>query len=155
MSKRLANKLLVTIIATLSLAGGALAYFAGTGSGSGAGSASATVQPVTIAAASGNTQALLPTGTSGGDVTATITNPNSSSVHIGTLALDTSQGSSGFSANAAGCALSFANQTNRGSGWTIPAAGHLSVDLTDSLTMGTTAANRCQNQTFDVYLTVQ
>jgi hypothetical protein len=74
-------------------------------------------------------------------------------VHINSLAIDTSQGSSGFSANAASCALSFATQTNGGNGWTIaPNSSTLAIDLTSSVTMGTSAASGCQGQTFTVYL---
>jgi hypothetical protein len=155
MSRRFRKSIIVPFVAALCLAGGALAYFTATGSGSGSGGATLTLQPVTIAAGSGNTQTLLPTGAPSGDLRATISNSNNSSVHIGSLLLDSSQGSSGFSTNAASCALSFATQNNNGSGWTIPAGGQLSVDLTNSLTMGTTAVNSCQNQTFTVYLIAQ
>jgi hypothetical protein len=149
-------KLGVTAILALALAGSASAYLKATGSGTGGGGVSVTLQPVTVTAASPNSQLLLPTGVPSGDLKATITNPNSSPVHIASLSLDTSQGSSGFSANAAGCALSFATQSNGGAGWTIPASGRagnpLTIDLTASLTMGTNAANGCQSQTFTVYL---
>ena len=87
-----------------------------------------------------------------GDLRATITNPNPSRVRIGQLQLDTSQGTGGFSANAANCALSFASQNNGGNGWTIAGSGTLTIDLQSSLTMGTSAASSCQNQTFTVYL---
>lgn len=153
MRRRRLTQLVLLLVALLALAAGAGAYLASTGSGSGTGGANVSLAPVTIAAASGDSQALLPTGTPSGDVKATITNPNSSSVHIGSLSLDASQGVGGFSANAASCALSFARQTNGAGGWTIPAAGQITVDLTNSLTMATSAANSCQNQTFSVYLT--
>lgn len=152
MSRRRLFTFLLPIAATLALAGGAWAYFNSTGSGSGSGTVSTTTQPVTIAAATGNTQFLLPTGAPTGDVDATITNPNSSSVHIGSLSLDTTQGTNGFSSNASSCALTFTTQTNGGSGWTIPASGQLTVDMTSALTMGTSAASSCQGQTFSAYL---
>ncbi|HET9720570.1 MAG TPA: hypothetical protein VFP55_10865 [Solirubrobacteraceae bacterium] len=99
-----------------------------------------------------DTQSLLPTGTATGDVNVTLLNGNSAPVHINTLALDTSQGTAGFSANASGCSLSFAAQSNAGNGWTVPANGSLSVDLTGSVTMGTGAGGGCQGQSFTVYL---
>ena len=138
------------------VAASAWGYLTATASGSGSGGVSVTLQPVTIAAATGNTQALLPDGVANGDLKATISNPNASPVHISSLSLDTSQGSSGFSANGASCALGFTTQTNGGSGWTIPASGKsgnpLTIELQSSVTMGTTAANGCQAQTFTVYL---
>jgi hypothetical protein len=99
-----------------------------------------------------DSQSLLPTGAATGDVAITLVNSNSARVHITSLALDTSQGSAGFSANAASCALSFVAQTNGGSGWTVPANGTLAVDLTSSVTMGTSAPGSCQGQSFTVYL---
>ena len=152
MNRRRLRTIGLSALVTLVVAAGAWAYLASTGSGSGSGTVSTTIQPVSIAATSGNTQSLVPTGTATGDVRATITNPNSSSVHISQLLLDTSQGTAGFSANAANCALSFGSQTNGGSGWTIAASSTLTIDLQSSLTMGTSAANSCQNQTFTVYL---
>jgi hypothetical protein len=142
----------LSALVALVLASGAYAYLTSTGSGSAEGTVNVSLQPVSIAATTGNAQSLLPTGTATGDLRATITNPNSSRVHISQLVLDTSQGMGGFSANAANCALSFAPQSNGGSGWTIAAAGTLTIDLQSSLTMGTSAPNSCQNQTFTVYL---
>jgi hypothetical protein len=157
MGKHRVRKLVLTIGAVLALPSGAFAYLTATGSGSGSGGVSVTVQPVQVTAASPNSQSLLPTGVASGDVKATIANPNSSPVHIGSLSLDTGQGSSGFSVNAVSCALSFTTQDNGGNGWTIPASGQagnpLTIDLTSSLTMGTSAANSCQGLTFTVYLT--
>jgi hypothetical protein len=153
---RLIAPIAAMLTLALGLALGASAYLTATGSGSGGGGVNVTVQPVQVAAASPNTQSLLPTGVASGDVKATIANPNSFPVHIASLSLDTGQGSSGFSANAVSCALSFATQSNGGNGWTIPASGQsgnpLTIDLTSSLTMGTSAANSCQGVTFTVYL---
>jgi hypothetical protein len=142
----------LTLVIVLAVAVGAWAYFGSTGTGTGSGSASVTAQPVTISSATA-TSSLIPTGTATGDVNASINNPNSFSVHIAQITLDTgaSLGTNGFSANAANCALSFAPQDNGGAGWTLP-AGDTSIDLSNSLTMGTTADNSCQGQTFTVYL---
>jgi hypothetical protein len=149
--KRRVRLLLSPVIALLVLVAGASAYLHASGSGSGAGSASVSLQPVSIVAAA-TSQSLLPTGTAIGDVAATISNPNASGVHISSLSLDTTQGTGGFSANAASCALTFAVQANGGAGWTVAANGQRTIDLTSSLTMGTAAANACQGQTFTVYL---
>jgi hypothetical protein len=151
MGKRTMRRLLLTIGAMLALAGGALAYFTATGSGASTASANITLSAVTVTGATG-TQSLLPTGSPTGDLNVILHNGNAGRIHLSSLVLDTSQGTSGFSANAASCALSFATQNNTGSGWTIAAGGSLPVDLTSSVTMGTTAASSCQGQTFTVYL---
>ena len=152
LSNRRLARLVVPTVVVLALAGGASAYLASSGSGGGSGSAPITLSNLSITGGSA-TQSLLPTGTPSGDVNVTLNNSNPGPVHINSLALDTTQGTSGFSANAASCALSFTTQTNGGAGWTIPANGSLSVDLTNSLTMGTSAASSCQGQSFSVYLT--
>ena len=143
------RRALIAIAAAGVLAATALAFW--TASGDGAGSAgSAAVDPVTISAGV-TTQSMLPTGTPTGDVAATITNPNSFDVHVLQLALDTTQGDSGFD-DAGLCALGYATQDNGGAGWTIPANGSIDVTLSGAMTMGTAAANSCQGQAFTVYL---
>jgi hypothetical protein len=127
------------------------AFWSATGAGAGQAGSLATPAPVTISPAT-TSQELLPTGAATGDVAVTITNPNPFPVHVNQLALDPVQGTSGYSANAAACELSFAPQTNGGAGWDVPATGSLSVDLTNSVTMGTGAASACQGQSFGVYL---
>lgn len=149
------GKLVVALLAALAVAAGAAAYFSSTGSGSGSVQAG-TSQAVSITAGS-PTSSLYPGGSA--DVRATISNPNSVQVRITSLALDPSQGTSGYSANASGCALSFAGSNNGGSGWTVPPKvgnvnGTLDVDLTSAISMGAGAANACQGQTFTVYLKV-
>jgi hypothetical protein len=143
--------LVAAAIAALGLAAGAWAWLSSHGSGSGSGTTHITLSGVTVTGATAN-QSLLPTGTATGDINLTLTNGNTSRVHISSLALDTSQGTNGFSSNASGCALSFATQTNGGNGWTLAANGSTSVDLTNSVTMGTTAASACQGKSFTVYL---
>jgi hypothetical protein len=128
---------------------GAFAWWASAGTGSGS-AANGTPSALTITAQSPS-QSLLPTGAATGDVQLTIANPNSYSVHVNQLALNPAQGIAGFSANATGCALSFATQNNAGAGWTI-APGSTSVSLPSSVTMGTAAASICQGATFDIYL---
>lgn len=145
-------KLGVVAVALLATCALAVAYVTSTGSGSSTGSTSIALTNLTITGGTA-TQSLFPTGTPTGDVNVTLNNPNSGPVHINSLLLDTSHGTNGFSANASSCALSFASQSNGGNGWTIPANGSLAVDLTGSVTMGTSAASSCQGQTFTVYLT--
>jgi hypothetical protein len=92
----------------------------------------------------------------------TVANPNRSPVRIGSLSLNTSQGTGGFAVDAghAGCSvavLSFTTQTNLGTGWTVPGKvgavnGSLSITLTAALAMSTAAANACQGATFTVFL---
>jgi hypothetical protein len=75
------------------------------------------------------------------------------------LALDTTQGTSGFAADAAhaACALaalSFATQSNGGAGWTVPGGSVVALTLPNAISMSTNAANACQGATFTVYLRV-
>ncbi len=114
----------------------ASAYWRGSGAGSGSG-ATGTAQAVTLSPATATAQ-LYPGGQAG--VELTVTNPNPGSVRVPSLALDTSQGSSGFAVDAGhtGCVLStlsFTTQTNGGSGWTIAGGAVLSISLADSLSM--------------------
>lgn len=144
----------------LVLAGSASAYWRVAGGGSGTGG-TGTTAAVTLSPGT-PTAGLYPGGTA--DVVLTVTNANASPVLLGSLVLDTSQGTGGFSADAghSGCAvtaLSLPNQTNGGSGWTVPGKvgavnGTLSVTLSDALTMSVAAANACQGATFTVYLMV-
>jgi hypothetical protein len=101
------------------------------------------------------TAALVPGGSA--SVVLTVTNPNVSSIRVGSLALDTGQGTGGFAVDGghSGCVLttlSFATQTNAGAGWTVAGSGNLSVTLTNALSMTATAANACQGASFTVYL---
>jgi hypothetical protein len=145
-----ALKVVALLAASLSLAGSAFGYWQASGAGTAAGSTSSGPAALAVAAAA-PTQALLPTGAPSGDVSATITNPNPYAVRVSQLSLDTASGTAGFSANATGCALSFATQDNGGAGWTIP-PGASNVVLPSSMTMGTGAASACQGRTFTVYV---
>jgi hypothetical protein len=145
-------RLAAAVAIALTFAAGAAAYLTSTGSGSGEASVG-TAQPVTITAGLAPSGELFPG--SDGDVTARISNPNDAAVHIGVLALDPTQGKNGFDASTAGCnldALAFTTQTNAGSGWDVPADGTVSLDLTASVHMATSASNACQGATFTVYL---
>jgi hypothetical protein len=144
----------VVVVATLS-GGAALAFWAAPGAGGGAGSGATTVA---VTFAPGTASASLSPGTSA-SVSTTATNPNSAIVRVGSLALDTTQGSGGFAiagdVPAGGCAassFSFATQNNGGTGWTVSASGTLAIDLPSSLTMALSASTACQAATITVYL---
>jgi hypothetical protein len=148
------GRILLLLLATLVVVPAAYGYWTATGSGAGTATAG-NPQAVVINPGTTATQSLYPTGTALGDVTVSISNPNTFKIHIASLSLDTSQGTGGFSTGS--CALSFTQQSNGGIGWTVPAGngttnGSLSLDLTNSLTMGTSAASSCQGQAFTVYL---
>jgi hypothetical protein len=150
--------LLLVAGALAATAGTAFAYWHTTGAGTGHGRTT-TAQAVTLTPATPTAQ-LYPGGVS--DVVLTVNNPNPSAIHLGSLALDTTQGTGGFGVDPAhsGCGLAvlaFTTQTNGGAGWTVPGKvnatnGTLAVTLTNALSMGTGAANACQNATFTVYL---
>jgi hypothetical protein len=134
-------------------AGSAIAYWAVSGGGAGSGT-TATTSALTLSPGT-PTAALVPGGQA--SVVLTVTNPNLADVRVGSLALDTGQGTSGFAVDGAhsGCVLttlSFGTQTNAGAGWTVAASGNLSVTLTNALSMTAAAANACQGASFTIYL---
>jgi len=152
----LAAAALVTVLAE---SGAAYAYWKAAGGGNGTAATGVlgsdlVLSPGTPAAA------LYPGGTA--TVVLTASNDNGVGVHVGTLRLDTSQGSSGYAVDAghATCDVSklhYGDQTNGGSGWTVPAAaggfaGTLAVTLAGALSMDADAAATCQGATFTVYL---
>lgn len=148
----------IVILATLVVlglvaAGVAAAYVGGVGSGSASADTGAT-QSVSLGPATPEDQ-LYPGGEAG--VAVTITNPNPGPVRVGSLALDTSEGSGGFAVDGghSGCGLetlAFATQSNGGAGWTVPGSGSLSITLSGALSMTSSAANACQGASFTVYL---
>lgn len=145
---------LALVVLLVLAAGSATAYWTqsgGTGSGA---AATGTGQSLTLTPATPTAQ-LYPGGQA--SVVLTAANPNAASVHIGSLALDTTQGSGGFAVDGAhsGCTLatlSFTTQTNSGAGWTVAGSGSLPVTLTNALSMSAAAANACQGASFTVYL---
>lgn len=161
MSRRTARRLLLASflgVLAMAIGGTARAYWGGSGSGTGSGTTGLTVA-VTLSPGTPGAS-LYPGGQA--QVELTVSNPNTSPVFIGSLALDAGQGTGGFAVDAghSGCAvatLSFPTQTNGGAGWTVPAKvgavnGTLAVTLTNALAMGVGAANACQGATFTVYL---
>ena len=141
------------IAASLLASGSAYGFWSTSGSGTATGTVT-TAAPLTLAPATPSSR-IYPGGTA--DVAVTITNPNAFAVHIGSLTLDTAQGTNGFGVDNghSGCGvgvLGLTAQTNSGDGWTVPANGGLSLQLPGALTMTTAAANACQGATFTVYL---
>ncbi|MDQ1654977.1 MAG: hypothetical protein QOD41_60 [Cryptosporangiaceae bacterium] len=146
------------IVLSLAVSGAALAYWTAAGSGS-APAAAATATSVTVTPGIPSA-ALYPGGIA--DVALSVSNPNSFTARVGALTLDTSQGTSGYTADAghSSCsvaALTFTAQSNAGLGWAIPPRtggtdGTLAIDLTNSLAMAASAADACQGATFTVYL---
>ena len=129
------------------------ALWSGPGSGSGSLPVE-TVSAVTLTPGSPTT-ALYP-GTSG-DVAVSIVNGNTYRAYIGSLVLDTTQGSNGFAVTGGqpGCdpaALTYTTQSNAGAGWFVPAGSTLDLDLPNAIALDTSAASECQGATFVVYL---
>jgi hypothetical protein len=159
-ARRPRRVLLASLFAILTLPVGGLAhaYWRGPGNGAATGTTGLTVA---VSLGPGTPTANLYPGGSA-DVVLSVSNPNTLPVHIGSLALDTSQGTGGFSVDAghSGCdvaTLSLTTATNGGVGWTIPAKvgavnGTLAVTLTNALAMGVGAANACQGASATVYL---
>ncbi len=143
---------LVAVVAACASAVGA-ALWSGPGSGSGSLPVE-TVSAVTLTPGSPTT-ALYP-GTSG-DVAVSIVNGNTYRAYIGSLVLDTTQGSNGFAVTGGqpGCdpaALTYTTQSNAGAGWFVPAGSTLDLDLPNAIALDTSAASECQGATFIVYL---
>ncbi|MFI2458177.1 hypothetical protein [Streptomyces sp. NPDC019539] len=156
------GRLLVAAGVVLLLGAGGAVHAMWTTSGSGSGTAATgTTTPVTLSPGE-PTGGLFPGGRA--DILLTATNSSSFPVRVGALALETGQGAGGFAADAshAGCglsALTFARQTNGGTGWTIPARagavdGVLPIRLPNALMMSLDAANACQGARIIVYLAV-
>lgn len=147
----------IALALTIGLASGAVAFWSGAGSGI-ATAPVAKPQALTFAPGAATSQ-LYPGGTA--DVAILATNPNTFSVHIGSLALDVAEAEPiQVDAAHAGCdvaALNFLTQDDGGNGWQVPARvggtdGALSIDLSASLTMSTEAASGCQGATFTVHV---
>jgi hypothetical protein len=148
----------VAVAVTVGVGGAASAVWTASGGGTG-GADTGALQPVALSSGAPATP-LFPGGQTAVEVT--VTNPNDANAKIGSIALDTSQGSGGFAVDAghAGCTLStlsFTTQTNGGAGWVLPPRvgavdGTLAISLSNALSMSTSAANACQGATFTIYL---
>jgi hypothetical protein len=148
------------VLVLLGTSGIVSAYWRGPGDGLGTGSTGAGLA-VSLSPGTPVVRALYPGGRT--DVVVQVSNPNNSTVRIGSLSLAPAQGTGGFAVDVVhfGCSLStlsFTTQTNAGAGWTIPGRaagvdGVLSITLTNALAMALTADNACQGANFGVYLT--
>lgn len=152
--------LLAALLIVLGIPVGGIAWSYWTAGGSGTGSGvNGTLAALSLSPGS-PAAGLYPGGST--DVVLTATNSNTSIVKIGSLLLDTTQGTAGFAVDGShsGCsvaALGFTTQNNGGAGWSVPAKvgavdGTLAITLTNALTMTTGAASACQGATFTVYL---
>ena len=147
---------LAAVAVTGLLVAGVAAYGAWSVSGSGTGSASAATASSLALTPGTPATALYPNGSA--DVATTIANSNPFPVHVSSIALDSGQGSNGFAVDAGHSTcdlstLSFAAQTNGGSGWDVPANDTLDVDLDDAIAMSGAADDACQGASFTLYLT--
>jgi hypothetical protein len=138
------------------LIAGGVAYAAWTVNGSGTGTASAT-SAVALTLSGGTPQSSLYPGASA-DVDTSAQNQNPFPVHVSSVALDTSQGTNGFSVDAghSGCnlgSLSFTPANNGNVGWDIPANSSFDIDAANSIAMSGAANDSCQGATFTVFLT--
>lgn len=150
--------LIVTVVALGIPAGVAFAYWTSGAAGAGAGN-TGTLSALSLTP--GSPSADIYPGAQA-DVVLTASNPNTDVAHIGSLVLDTAQGTGGFAVDGvhAGCSvatLGYITQTNGGAGWNVPARvgmvdGTLAITLNQALTMGVGAASACQGATFIVYL---
>jgi hypothetical protein len=147
---------LAAVAVTGLLVAGVAAYGAWSVSGSGTGRASAATASNLTLTPGTPASALYPNGSA--DVATTIANSNPFPVHVSSIALNTGQGTNGFAVDGghSGCdlsTLSFAAQTNGGSGWDVSASGTLDVDASAAVSMSGTAGDACQGASFTVYLT--
>jgi hypothetical protein len=156
--KRFALLAVLLVALGIPVGGVAWSYWSAGGAGTGSG-ANGTLLAITLSPGT-PAAGLYPSGST--DVVLTATNSNTSIVKIGSLLLDTSQGTAGFAVDGghSGCsvaALGFSTQNNGGAGWSVPARvgavdGTLAITLTSALTMTSAAASACQGATFTVYL---
>lgn len=157
-TQKRARGLLLAATIAVGLATGAFAYWMATGSGS-ATTVLGSPEQLTLTVGTADAQ-LTPGHPASVAVVATNTNPYF--VNIGSLMLDTAEGTGGFDVDAghSGCdasALHMATQNNGGAGWRVPPKvattdGTLEFEMGEALTMDADAADACQGASFTVYL---
>jgi hypothetical protein len=94
---------------------------------------------------------------SASDVSVVLANADAASTRISALALDTTQGTAGYTVDDAhrACTTSsfaFTTQTGDGTGWTVPASSSRTVTMAGALSMATSAPNACQGVLVTVHL---
>jgi hypothetical protein len=154
MTRRLLLAALAVVLALI-VDGTASAYWRTSGHGNSSG-ATGTTAAVQLSPATPAT-AVYPGGQT--DLALTISNPNTSAVRLGSLALATGQGTGGFAVDAghSGCVTSTLSFTTQTTGWIVPAKagavnGVLPVTLPNALAMSASAANACQGSSITAYL---
>jgi hypothetical protein len=157
MHARVRRRTAIAIVAIAAgvLAGGAAAFWLAFGSGT-TGSQAGNVTALTLSSGTAITP-LFPAGTA--DVGVSIQNTNPTRIFVGSLLLDTSQGSGGFGVDGghSGCnlaALSYTTQTNGGAGWFIAANSTRTLDLAGAAALAATAVSACQGAQVSIYLKV-
>lgn len=159
-TKRTSRRAIAALAVALVMAGSAYGFWRAIGHGSATGGVATTVA---VSVSPGATSdRLFPGGAA--DVALQISNPNPSHVRVGSLSLNTGQGTGGLDVDGAhgGCgvsALSFTLQSNGGAGWSVPPRvgstdGTLALNLDNALAMSTDAAGACQGASFIVHLVV-
>ena len=143
----------IVAVAAAVLTGSAAAFWASSGGGA-AGTPAGTAAAVTLSPGT-STGTLVPGGTA--DVAVSIVNGNPGRIFVGSLSLDTAQGTNGFAVDGShsGCnlaALSFTTQTNGGAGWFVAGSSTRSLDLTGAVSLSTAAVSACQGAQVTVYL---
>ncbi|MCW2799315.1 MAG: hypothetical protein JWQ70_787 [Aeromicrobium sp.] len=152
-TRRLWLPLLLAVL--IALGGAADAYWRSSGHGGGGG---ATDSPLAVVLTPGvPTAHLRPGGTT--DAVLTMTNPNTVPITLGSLALDTTQGSGGFAVDAghSTCTVVSLRFTTQTAGWTVPARvgttdGSLDLVLADAVSMLIDAPDSCQGVHISIYL---
>lgn len=148
-TKRIAFGAAVVVAAS----GAGVAFAAWTSTGTGTGSAKAGRDtPVTTSANAESVSLLYPGGS--GDVALTINNDNPYPVHVTAI-----NGNGDITSGNAGCTaatngVTYTNQTNGSTGWTVAAHGSLAVKLTGSIAMSNASVDACQDAVFTVPVTV-
>jgi hypothetical protein len=89
--------------------------------------------------------------------TVSVVNGNPGRIVVGSLLLDTGQGTNGFSVDGghSGCnlaALGYTTQTNGGAGWSVAGSSTLPLDLSGAVSLSTSAVSACQGAQVTVYL---
>lgn len=154
----LTKRVIVASTALALLGGASLAYgyWAGSGTGSGAAGSTSAGSASTLTVTAGAPIGAVEPGTSVA-MTMSVANSNAFTVQISSIALDTTQGTSGYTIDSAhvtaGCTVAAASLTftTATTGWTIP-NGTSTVTTPASLSMGASAASACQGASITVFV---
>lgn len=139
------------IALVLGLSGGAAyAYFTSSGSGSGV-ATTGTVQSVTVLGATGTVSAPLYPGDSSGDLLLKITNPNSFTLTLTTITLNSAATPDSGHSSCTTTGVSLNNET--GLSISVP-TGTNTLDITSSVSMSAASSSGCQGATFQLPVTI-